>query len=188
MSDEAAAPPPKEKSALEKEMEALLGAAGDLGTGAKKAQGEAAKVRRKSKDLEESLDKMAESSDMWKDLGGGGDASQSCIWSGTAQIDPECHGTRRPRPPAAALWQCLGAGARGGGVTISVAASAAASSQPRASTIADTLLDLLYDKPEPPPQLELARNASRLVASHSRSIQAVGAGGYLGPRGVGDDE
>ena len=103
MSDEAAAPAkPKEKSALEKEMEALLGQAGEVGVGAKKAQGEAAKVRRKSKDLEESLDKMAENSDMWKDLGGGGDASQSRIWSGTAQIDPERHGTRRPRPPAAA--------------------------------------------------------------------------------------
>ena len=54
------------------------------------------------------------------------------------------------------------------------AASTAASSQPRTPTIADSLLDLLYDKPEPPPQLELALNASRLVASHSRSLQAVG--------------
>lgn len=67
-----AAPPAleKEKSALEKEMEALLGATSNLMSDTKKTQGEAAKVRRKSKDLEESLDQMASASDKWNALGG----------------------------------------------------------------------------------------------------------------------
>lgn len=81
---DAEAPKPKEKSALEKEMEALLGAAGGMAVEAKKVGHEAAKVRRKSKDLEADLDKMAEASDQWQALGGGAGACQSCIWSGTA--------------------------------------------------------------------------------------------------------
>jgi len=47
-------------SALEKEMEALLAGAGEVAAGADKAGKKAAKVRRKSKDLEEQLgDAMA---------------------------------------------------------------------------------------------------------------------------------
>ena len=64
---EAAAPP--EKSALELEMEALLGGAGDVLKGTTEAQGEVRRARRKSKELDEQLQQITSSVEAWSALG-----------------------------------------------------------------------------------------------------------------------
>ena len=69
MADVASAPV-KEKSALEKEMEALLGATAGLMKETKEASASAAKTRRKSRELEATLNDMAAASDSWNALGG----------------------------------------------------------------------------------------------------------------------
>lgn len=63
--------PKKEMSSLEKEMAALLGQTQGVLGDAKNAQSQARSVRRKSKDLEESLDQIGQQmSDQWNSLGG----------------------------------------------------------------------------------------------------------------------
>eukprot|EP00321_Phaeocystis_globosa_P016697 CAMPEP_0118820138 /NCGR_PEP_ID=MMETSP1162-20130426/7489_1 /TAXON_ID=33656 /ORGANISM="Phaeocystis Sp, Strain CCMP2710" /LENGTH=164 /DNA_ID=CAMNT_0006750497 /DNA_START=33 /DNA_END=527 /DNA_ORIENTATION=- len=64
-----------EISALEKEMNALLSTTQGVLGGALSAKVTAGKIRRKSKDLEASLDMMA-ASDAWNALGGGGRRSR----------------------------------------------------------------------------------------------------------------
>ena len=72
MSDEtpeAEAAAPREKSALELEMEALLGGAGDVLKGTTEAQGEVRRARRKSKELDEQLQQITSSVEAWGALG-----------------------------------------------------------------------------------------------------------------------
>ena len=61
---------PKEGDGLLKEMAALMQGASDVIGGAKTTQDGLKRERRKSKDLEESLDKLAAAADAWNALGG----------------------------------------------------------------------------------------------------------------------